>query len=46
MYEEANKGKDKQKCYQMALVVKNLPANARNVKDTCCIPGLRKSPEG
>ena len=46
MYEEANKGKGKQKCYQMALVVKNLPASARNVKDTCSIPGLRKSPEG
>ena len=46
MYKEASKGKDRQKCYQVALVVKNLPANARNLKDTCSTPLLRKFPGG
>ena len=30
----------------MALVVKNLPANARNVKDEGSIPGVGRSPGG
>ena len=30
--------------YQAALVVKNLPANARKARDTVSIPGLGKSP--
>ena len=30
----------------MALVVKNLPPNAGNVKDAGSIPGLERSPEG
>ena len=31
---------------QMVLVVKNLPANAGDVRDTGSIPGLRRSPGG
>ena len=31
---------------QVALVVKNLPANAGDVKDLGSIPGSRRSPEG
>ena len=31
---------------QMALVVKNLPAYAGDIKDTGSIPGLSRSPEG
>ena len=30
----------------MALVIKNLLANARDVRDTGSIPGLGRSPEG
>ena len=30
----------------MALVVKNLPANAGNVRETGSIPGLGRSPRG
>ena len=30
----------------MALVVKNLPANAGDIKDVGLIPGLRRSPGG
>ena len=30
--------------YQVALVVKNLPANARKARATVSIPGLGKSP--
>ena len=30
----------------MGLVVKNLPANARDVRDTGLIPGLGRSPGG
>ena len=30
----------------MALVVKNLPANAGNIRDTGSIPGLRRFPAG
>ena len=30
----------------VALVVKNLPANARDVKDAGLIPGLERSPGG
>ena len=30
----------------MALVVKNLPVNARDVRDTVSIPGLGRSPGG
>ena len=30
----------------MALVVKNLPANARDVRDVGPIPGLKRSPRG
>ena len=33
-------------CYQMALVVKNPPANAGDVRDTGLIPGLGRSPGG
>ena len=29
---------------QVALVVKNLPANAGDLRDTCLIPGLGRSP--
>ena len=32
--------------YQMALVVKNLPANAGDVRDSSSIPGLGRSPGG
>ena len=31
---------------QMALGVKNLPANAGNIRDTASIPGLERSPGG
>ena len=31
---------------QLALVVKNLPANTGNVRDMGSIPGLGRSPEG
>ena len=31
---------------QVALVVKNLPANARDVRDVGPIPGLERSPRG
>ena len=31
---------------QMALVVKNSPANAGDIKDTGSVPGLRRSPGG
>ena len=30
----------------MVLVVKNLPANAGDIRDMGLIPGLRRSPEG
>ena len=30
----------------MALVVKNLPANAGDIRDMASIPGLRRSPGG
>ena len=29
---------------QVALVVKNLPANARDIRDTSSVPGSRSSP--
>ena len=32
--------------FQMALVIKNLPANARDVRDVGSIPGLGRSPGG
>ena len=31
---------------QVALVVKNLPANAGDITDVSLIPGLGRSPEG
>jgi len=31
---------------QVVLVVKNLPANARDIRDTISIPGLGRSPGG
>ena len=31
---------------EVALVVKNLPANARDIKDVDLIPGSGRSPEG
>ena len=31
---------------QVALLVKNLPANAGDIRDTGSIPGLGRSPEG
>ena len=31
--------------FQVALVVKNLPANARDTRDAGSIPGLARSPE-
>ena len=31
---------------QVALVVKNLPPNAGDVRDACLIPGLERSPGG
>ena len=31
---------------QVSLVVKNLPANAGDIKNVCLIPGWRKSPGG
>ena len=31
---------------QVVLVVKNLPANAGNIRDLGSIPGSRRSPEG
>ena len=30
----------------MTLVIKNLPANAGDIKDMCSVPGLGRSPEG
>ena len=30
----------------MALAVKNLPANAGDIRDACLIPGLGRSPGG
>ena len=32
--------------FQVALVVKNLPANAGEIRDVCSIPGLERSPGG
>ena len=32
--------------FQVVLVVKNLPTNARDVRDTGLIPGLGRSPGG
>ena len=32
--------------FQVALVVKNLPVNARDVRDVGSIPGLGRSPGG
>jgi len=32
--------------FQLVLVVKNLSANAGNIKDTCLIPGLERCPGG
>ena len=34
------------KAFQVASVVKNLPANARDTRDTGLIPGLERSPGG
>ena len=34
------------KASQVLLVVKNLPANARDIKDAGLIPGQGRSPEG
>ena len=31
---------------QVALLVKNLPANAGDIRDTSSIPGMGRSPEG
>ena len=36
----------KNRTSQVALVVKNLPANAGDIRDTCWIPGPRGSPGG
>ena len=33
-------------CYQVALVVKNRPINAGDVRDTCFTPGSGRSPGG
>ena len=33
-------------CYQLALVVKNRPTNAGDVRDTCFTPGSGRSPGG
>ena len=33
-------------CFQGGTVVKNLPANVGDVRDTGLIPGLGRSPEG
>ena len=32
--------------FQLVLVVKNLSANAGNIKDACLIPGLERCPGG
>ena len=32
--------------FQLVLVVKNLSANAGNIKDVCLIPGLERCPGG
>ena len=32
--------------FPVALVVKNLPANAGEIRDVCSIPGLERSPGG
>ena len=32
--------------FQVMLVVKNLPVNARDIRDTGSIPGSRRSPGG
>ena len=32
--------------HELVLVVKNSPANARDLRDTSVIPGLGRSPEG
>ena len=39
-------GRDLVQAFQVALVVKNLPANAGNVRDAGLIPGLGRSPGG
>ena len=36
----------KLRAFQMALVVRNLPANARDIRDTGSILGLERSPGG
>ena len=36
----------KEPCFQVALVVKNLPANVRDVRDSGLISGSGKSPGG
>ena len=40
------KGTASSGAFQMALEVKNLPANARDVRDVGLIPGLGRSPGG
>ena len=37
---------DQGRASQVALVVKNLPANAGGIRDVCLIPGLARSPGG
>ena len=39
-------GRDLVQAFQVALVVKNLPANAGNVRDAGLIPGLGRSSGG
>ena len=34
------------RAFQVVLVVKNLPANARDIRDTSFIPGLGRCPGG
>ena len=40
------KGTASSGAFQMVLVIKNLPANARDVRDVGSIPGLGRSPGG
>ena len=40
------KGKVMEGSHQAALVIKNPPANARNLRDAGCIPGSGRSPGG
>ena len=41
-----NTSRELEHIHEVVLVVKNFPANARDLRDTSLIPGLGGSPEG